>query len=156
MIQDRPNAQGGKVALYRHYDKAGNLLYVGITSRVEKRTKAHIEGSSWALDIATIEIEWIDSRKAAEHREKSAIKVAKPAFNKVHATERDMTELTSVEAIVHSLGKDRILRAFGVKARLMQLYIKKDIFPAAWFDGLEKMTGQALPRNLFTFKEVAK
>lgn len=64
--------------------------------------------------------------------------------------------MKTVTDIINTVGKPRIKAAYGVADRVLQIYAKQNTLPAAWFDGLEKMTGQALPRNLFTFKEVAK
>ena len=64
--------------------------------------------------------------------------------------------MKTVTEIIERVGRPRVMAAYGVKERLLRHYIQDNRLPAAWFDGLEKMTGQALPRNLFTFKEVAK
>jgi hypothetical protein len=64
--------------------------------------------------------------------------------------------MENVTDIINRIGKPRIRAAYGVGDRILNRYIQDNRLPAAWFDGLEKMTGQALPRNLFTFKEVAK
>ena len=61
-----------------------------------------------------------------------------------------------VSDIINKIGKPRIKAAYGISDSILNRYIRDNALPAAWFDGLEKMTGQALPRNLFTFKEVAK
>lgn len=58
--------------------------------------------------------------------------------------------------IIASVGKDKIKTVFAVADRVLQTYAKENRLPAAWFDGLETMTGQSLPRGLFTFKVVPK
>lgn len=56
--------------------------------------------------------------------------------------------------IIAAVGRDRVKARFGVKDRVLQLYIKNGTLPAVWFDALEMMAGQALPRRLFSFKGV--
>ena len=55
--------------------------------------------------------------------------------------------------IIEHIGRPRIKRAYAVADRVLQIYAKENKLPAAWFDGLEKMAGQSLPRQLFTFKD---
>jgi predicted GIY-YIG superfamily endonuclease len=40
--------------IYRHYDKDGNLLYVGISLSVISRIMQHKNGSHWFNNIANI------------------------------------------------------------------------------------------------------
>ena len=57
--------------------------------------------------------------------------------------------------IIATVGRDKIKAEFGVKDRVLQIYAATGVLPAAWFDRLEQLTGQALPRRLFTFKGVS-
>ena len=54
--------------------------------------------------------------------------------------------------IIASVGRDKIKAEFGVKDRVLQIYAATGTLPAAWFDALERLTGQNLPRHLFSFK----
>jgi len=56
--------------------------------------------------------------------------------------------------IIEAVGRNRIKAAYGVADRVLQLYIKNNSLPAAWYDGLERMSGRSLPRRLFTFKPI--
>src|SRR5262245_53731705 len=69
-----------EVALYRHFDINGRLLYVGISLTVLARTRAH-RASSWAKNIAFIAIEQYASREAAEAAERTAIETERPLYN---------------------------------------------------------------------------
>lgn len=51
--------------VYRHYDKFGNLLYVGCTTDPEARLSGHKSVSSWFKQIARIEMEHFDTRQQA-------------------------------------------------------------------------------------------
>jgi hypothetical protein len=82
-----------KTALYRHFDSAGTLLYVGISISAANRLSQHMHGSPWAREIASMTIEHHDSRAAAEAAERVAIKAEKPLWNKAHnRPDRAMTQ----------------------------------------------------------------
>src|SRR6266478_2865693 len=70
-----------RTALYRHFDKNGNLLYVGVSLNAIERTISHRDKSHWHQDIARIEIEWLHSRSAAYYAEKKAIQSEHPRYN---------------------------------------------------------------------------
>ena len=70
--------------LYRHFDKAGDLLYVGISINALARLKQHNEVSSWISSIARVDIERFSTRQAAIVAEREAILSEKPKFNVHH------------------------------------------------------------------------
>lgn len=70
-----------KTALYRHYDQAGVLLYIGISLCALTRTQQHRRQAAWAYDIVTVKIEWFETRQEAEAAEYKAIKTEKPKHN---------------------------------------------------------------------------
>lgn len=72
-----------KTALYRHFDKSGVLLYIGISSSATARAVQHHNGSRWADLIARIDVEHYDTREEALAAESAAIKTEKPPFNVV-------------------------------------------------------------------------
>lgn len=75
----------GEVCLYRHFDKDGALLYVGISMTITNRTRAHCFNAPWFRDVRNISVEWHPSRLAAEEAEKLAIRTENPRFNKTYA-----------------------------------------------------------------------
>lgn len=77
--------QTRRTALYRHFDRDGALLYVGISLNSIQRTMQHRQGARWFEQIARIAIEWLPTREAAEAAERAAIKAERPKFNVVHA-----------------------------------------------------------------------
>jgi len=81
-----------KTALYRHYDSTGTLLYVGISLSVINRLSKHNLNSNWFSDIAKIEIDWLDNRKAALFAEGVAINTEHPRFNIYHVNENSSQE----------------------------------------------------------------
>lgn len=68
-------------ALYRHFDAAGRLLYVGISLNSIQRTAQHRHGAHWFRDIARIDIEWLPERRAALTAEAQAIATEAPLWN---------------------------------------------------------------------------
>lgn len=72
------------VHLYRHFDAKGTLLYVGISLSAVNRLAAHRDASSWYWSIATVTIEVLPTREAAEEAERLAIRKERPLFNHMH------------------------------------------------------------------------
>ena len=74
--------------LYRHFDKKGRLLYVGITANLASRTTAHMKRSQWAKDIARTTSELFPTRIKAAIAELQAIDKEKPIYNLTYSRER--------------------------------------------------------------------
>lgn len=74
----------GRTALYRHFDGAGELLYVGISLNAVSRLAQHRLEANWFDEIARIDIEWHPTREAAEAAERAAIKAEYPRHNIAH------------------------------------------------------------------------
>ena len=89
-----------KTALYRHMDRDGNLLYVGISLKPFQRLEQHQNNSHWAYDIASVSIEYFPSRRDAEIAERKAISEEAPAHNIVHAVVSGEVRRTKSERIV--------------------------------------------------------
>jgi hypothetical protein len=67
--------------LYRHFDKDGKLLYVGISLNTLKRIRDHKSQSTWFDSVVRIEIERYPSREEALIAEERAIVEEKPLLN---------------------------------------------------------------------------
>jgi len=68
--------------LYRHFDREGTLLYVGISyNSVERLMKGHKQNALWFDQVTKIEIERFPSRSEALRAEKEAIKTDRPRHN---------------------------------------------------------------------------
>jgi excinuclease UvrABC nuclease subunit len=70
-----------KCALYRHFDEAGNLLYIGISNSFLQRSVTHGSTSDWYGQIATIKVQWYPDRAAALLAEDNAIRFENPKHN---------------------------------------------------------------------------
>lgn len=71
-------------ALYRLRDKAGGLLYVGITDNPERRWKDHEKDKPWWPQVAARSIEWLPTRGLALTAEAKAIRAERPRHNLQH------------------------------------------------------------------------
>lgn len=70
-----------KTALYRHFDAAGRLLYVGITNHTPRRLAQHSERSAWFTQSARVTIEWHPTREKALEAERLAVVSERPLHN---------------------------------------------------------------------------
>ena len=77
-------ARINRTALYRFYDSEELLLYVGITTRVDRRFEQHKRSKSWFNLAARIEIEYYETRGEALAAEAHAIQSEEPLFNIIH------------------------------------------------------------------------
>ena len=71
-------------ALYRWFDAANLLLYVGISDNLSDRAGNHFKRSSWMDFTARSTVERFPSREKALEAETSAIKAEHPIFNERH------------------------------------------------------------------------
>lgn len=73
-------------ALYRFYDEAGHLIYIGITNDPGRRFTQHGSTKVWWRAVRGISLEWHLTRTEALAAEKRAIKVERPMMNVVRAS----------------------------------------------------------------------
>ena len=67
--------------LYRHFDKSGNLLYVGQSLNAMARFVQHNRTAVWAKDIAFVEIERFATAEDLREAEALAIASENPIYN---------------------------------------------------------------------------
>jgi predicted GIY-YIG superfamily endonuclease len=70
--------------LYRFYDGAERLLYIGITDSIGGRITQHRADKPWWPEVSIIRIESHETRRDAEIAEKAAIQAEEPVYNIVH------------------------------------------------------------------------
>lgn len=68
--------------LYRHFDKDGQLLYVGISFGAIARLQAHKRDADWFDKIARVDIQKFPTIEAAKKAERKAIQREKPLHNR--------------------------------------------------------------------------
>jgi len=74
--------------LYRLYDNAGALLYVGIAEHWPTRMKQHARERAWWEDVAEVRLERHHDRASAQVAEVIAIQAEGPKHNIAHARPR--------------------------------------------------------------------
>lgn len=70
-----------KTALYRHFNKANELLYVGISLNALNRLGQHKEHAHWFNDISDVRIEHFETREMALAAERDAVVKENPKHN---------------------------------------------------------------------------
>lgn len=73
-----------RTALYRLYDRDGELLYVGITDSPKRRFKDHADDKCWWPDVTARTVDWLPTRAHALAAEAQAIRTESPRFNFHH------------------------------------------------------------------------
>lgn len=81
----------GGVTLYRFHDRAGRLLYVGITSRQDERWTTHRRIAPWWSQVAHVTCQQYGMEWQALAAERAAIKSEHPLYNKRSAVRPDAT-----------------------------------------------------------------
>jgi predicted GIY-YIG superfamily endonuclease len=71
-----------RFAIYRAYDALGELLYIGYTTALPERIKAHGRTSHWFDDVARWTHELFPTAVAALEAEASAISTENPIYNR--------------------------------------------------------------------------
>lgn len=67
--------------LYRLFDAAGDLLYVGISTRPMQRVREHSKGQTWWTEVASQTFEHFPTRPEAATAELAAIRTENPRYN---------------------------------------------------------------------------
>lgn len=75
---------GKNHVLYRIYDAADSLLYVGATINPKERFADH-QAREWWRDVATIRFEHYEDAESLTRAEKAAIEAERPRYNWIHA-----------------------------------------------------------------------
>jgi predicted GIY-YIG superfamily endonuclease len=79
----------GRNALYRLYDSAETLLYVGISTNPSERLKQHASDKPWWHHVARHTVVWLDSRGEALKAEAEAMVKERPLYNGYHHLGKD-------------------------------------------------------------------
>ena len=81
IVVSKPNKSP---VLYRHFNKIGELLYIGISMSSMHRLGEHSRNATWFKNIATISLEHFSKMSQAREAEKTAIWFEKPKHNIQH------------------------------------------------------------------------
>ncbi|TAL00365.1 MAG: GIY-YIG nuclease family protein [Rhodospirillaceae bacterium] len=97
--------------LYRHFDKDGALLYVGIAINPMMRyINDHRRFAHWFKDITRIEIEHFPTRKDAFAAERQAIAAEKPLHNVRRPSTKKMPLRVSPRLLTERAIVERLIR----------------------------------------------
>lgn len=107
-------------ALYRFYDAAGALLYVGITLDPVARWRQHRDDKPWWTDVAHITVDTYPDRATVLDAERAAITRERPLHNVQHNRGPATHTLTEQNDIMLALiGADPADGPFGSQASHM-------------------------------------
>lgn len=67
-------------AVYRMFDEAGRILYIGFSGRAGRRFDQH-STKAWFPQVANITLEWFPTKAAATLAERRAIEAEQPRYN---------------------------------------------------------------------------
>ncbi|WP_080128042.1 MULTISPECIES: GIY-YIG nuclease family protein [unclassified Actinoplanes] len=86
VVPPRPTGWLDPCCIYRFYNDAGVLLYVGITGSPSVRFESHRANSAWwgQADLTRTLVYWRETKGHAEAEEIAAIIVKRPVFNIAH------------------------------------------------------------------------
>ncbi len=72
--------------LYKHIDIENNLLYVGVTNNLDKRTEEHSRTAKWFNAIHSISCIEFPNKATALNAERLVISIEQPKYNTVYKT----------------------------------------------------------------------
>ena len=121
--------------LYRHFDKDGQLLYVGISLSAIQRLAQHREASSWFNEITKVTIEHYETREEVVRVERETIQRENPKYNIKHRRvnlkpsnqQIDEARLTRVVTEYQPMyTPDEAANLLKVSVETVRLYIRLD------------------------------
>ena len=87
-----PPIEAKKTAIYKHKNKDGEIIYVGISNNAHNRAARHLSTSEWREEIDSIDVQWMPNRLIAEVKEIELIKELRPKHNITHNNDEDVVE----------------------------------------------------------------
>ena len=127
------------LALYRWFNKAHELLYIGISSSIGSRVKAHSKFSNWFVESAYMTVEWAKTPEELSQKERLAIRKERPLYNISHnekprrkafstaVTQREKILLATVETLFAK--QDAATETISLlEARLQNAQLEKELF----------------------------
>lgn len=81
-------------AVYRIYDTAGLLLYIGMSSDPEGRVRAHRGTAPWRREISSWTAAWYANRAAAGRAEQAAIDAEMPCHGMTTELYREVSQIS--------------------------------------------------------------
>jgi hypothetical protein len=110
-------------SVYRYYDPAGMLIYVGITRQGMGRNVQHNRKAEWWQYVARQEIEHHESRFLAAKREKELIRRFRPPFNKQHNIGHEELRAAYLGYVDKSVSSDNPLKLYKLLGKELPLNV---------------------------------
>lgn len=135
MMPGRRRPPSTVTALYRFFDKAGTLLYIGISHTIPRRLDQHQDTKPWYHEVARITVEHHPDRAAALGFEERAIKAERPKYNIVHNRGR-------IPAPPAGAGQWTFETLHGGHRRTIDLYLLAELDCSAMVDDYYELDGE--------------
>lgn len=142
------------IYLYRHFDRDGNLLYVGVSLSTISRLSQHKDASHWFAEIARVTIESFADRPLALVAEREAISKENPRHNLMRPTTKmvkqsraDQSRTDLVQRITQfnpTYSLDEAARALSVGRTAIERLIANGRIGWVQIGGRKRITGWQL------------
>lgn len=110
-------------AVYRLYDSAGALLYVGVTSNPDARFGAHSLIQPWWAQVAARDVTWYPTRTEGKAAEAEAVRTENPLHNRrLRAEALTVTvciKVSEAEAAAIDAARGDVTRSAWVRAAIL-------------------------------------
>ncbi len=117
-----------RTAVYRFFDAADRLLYVGITHDTRVRWAWHKGNAKWWTDQRRVAVTWFDSRDEATAAEYRAIQDEAPLWNRAHTKAAGRAPYAPPDEVAAEI------------AELVQLHHQRSDIEAEYRAGLAALT----------------
>ncbi|GEB58903.1 GntR family transcriptional regulator [Streptomyces gardneri] len=123
-----PAAVPGKTALYRFFNEAGQLLYVGVTGNPEKRWADHrrFAATTWWPLAARVTVKWYEAREEATAAELRDIRTKAPLYNAGGAPS-PLRELAPDEKLCPHTSHGKFFRETGDRFNVQRMHMHEAV-----------------------------
>lgn len=111
----------GRPVVYRCYDSAGALLYIGSSRDVVRRMDTHVRTSFWRAHVVKVRIQIASDVFTARRMEADAIRNENPRFNIHHRMPRDLWSEQDFRDVITALRKGTSAHSLATRKRITQL-----------------------------------
>lgn len=127
LFADLKREPSPETAVYRIYDSADGLLYVGITNDTETRWRDHLLTKPWwQTDAHRYEVAWYPTRADAMAEEQRAIQHEHPKYNWMHTV---LPRITITPRVPGTYSTGEIARRFRISPDTLRVLVAKPDFP---------------------------
>lgn len=117
----------GDTTVYRFFDTAGVLLYVGISKDLPTRWTHHRLDKPWWTNVATATLQHFPTRGEAEQAEREAIVAERPLYNVKHAATFETPPKVEVPPLYDEMSPSEVAKELMVSAATVKRFEKRGI-----------------------------